>query len=93
MCEEIMDAHELNQLLEELNSDIDNELSEFFNNNTLLKTKFSQLIEVMVWEKYQLSDDIINKLDIITDDMDSFNFGIAKKDIRELRELLVEGDD
>lgn len=84
----MMNNNELKELLTELDSDIDNELNEFFNNNQRLKSKFSKLINIIVWENSSLNDDVINKLDILTDNMDSFNFNDAKNDIDELLRML-----
>lgn len=83
-----MNNGELKELLIELDSDIDNELREFFNNNHALKSKFSKLVNICILQDASFDEDIINKLDIITDNMDSFNFAGTKEDIHELLNVL-----
>lgn len=82
-----MNNKELKEFLDELDSLIDDELSEFFN-NSVLKSKFSTLVNIIVWNDDSLDDDIIDKLDVLTDNMDSFNFKDVKDNIDEIKDLL-----
>ncbi len=82
-----MNNKELKEFLDELDSLIDDELSEFFN-NSVLKSKFSTLVNIIVWNDDSLDDDIIDKLDVLTDNIDSFNFKDVKDNIDEIKDLL-----
>ena len=82
-----MNNKELKEFLDELDSLIDDELSGFFN-NSVLKSKFSTLVNIIVWNDDSLDDDIIDKLDVLTDNMDSFNFKDVKDNIDEIKDLL-----
>lgn len=83
-----MKNNELKELLTQLDTDIDKELTDFFNNNQILKSKFSKLVNISILEDASFDEDVIDKLDLITDNMDSFNFGSAKEDINELLKIL-----
>lgn len=83
-----MKNNELKELLTQLDTDIDKELTDFFNNNQILKSKFSKLVNISILEDASFDEDVIDKLDLITDNMDSFNFGSAKEDIKELLKIL-----
>lgn len=83
-----MNERELKELLTQLDLDINNQLTEFFNNNAVLKSKFSRLIHIIILENGVYSREVVDKLESLTDNMDSFNFGIVKEDIDELMEML-----
>lgn len=83
-----MNNNELKELLCELDSDIDNELSEFLSTNNVLKDKFTRLIDIIVRNDGSLDNTIINRLDVLTDDMDAFNFATVKEDIGDLIDIL-----
>ena len=83
-----MNNNELKELLCELDSDIDKELSEFLSTNHVLKDKFTRLIDIIVRNDGSLDNTIINRLDVLTDDMDAFNFATVKDDIGDLIEML-----
>lgn len=83
-----MNNNELKELLCELDSDIDNELSEFLSTNHVLKDKFTRLIDIIVRNDGSLDNTIINRLDVLTDDIDAFNFATVKEDIGDLIDIL-----
>ncbi len=83
----IMNKSELKEFLEEVDSLIDSELPVFFNNSPL-KSKFSSLIELSVWGDDSLDDEVMKRLDVLTDNMDSFDFGLVKNNIHDLEDLL-----
>lgn len=83
-----MNNNELKELLCELDSDIDNELSEFLSTNNVLKDKFTRLIDIIVRNDGSLDNTIINRLDVLTDDIDAFNFATVKEDIGDLIDIL-----
>lgn len=83
-----MNNNELKEFLSSLDSQIDRELSDFFNSSSL-KSSFSDLVNEVVWNDDSLDDVIVDKLDVLTDNMDSFNFGLVKDDIDDLLNLLV----
>lgn len=84
-----MKKNELKDFLDDLDLEIDNELSEFFSCSSL-KSKFSVLVKLIVWNDDSLDDEIIEKLDVLTDNMDSFNFCDVKENIDEIRDLLYD---
>ena len=82
-----MNTNELKDFLDVLDSEIDSELSDFFSSSPL-KYKFSTLVNLVVWNDGSLDDEVIERLDILTDNMDSFNFREVKENIDEIKDLL-----
>lgn len=82
-----MDSSDLISKLDELESAIDGDVRQSFESSEIYQL-FSELVNVSVFGDHDLSDEIIEKLDIITDNMDSLNFGLARDEILSLRELL-----
>ena len=82
-----MDNNELDVFLDELDELIDEELSVFFDNSPL-RGRFSRLVRLFVCDDASFSDEVLKELDVLTDNMDLYNFGIVKEDIVKIRELL-----
>ena len=82
-----MNNNDLNVLINELDELIDEELTEFFNNSSL-KEAFSRLVRLMGCDDASFCGEVLKELDVLTDEMDLYNFGIVKEDIVRVRELL-----
>ncbi|RAP54461.1 MAG: hypothetical protein BZ137_02190 [Methanosphaera sp. rholeuAM130] len=82
-----MNEEELLFLINQLDDDLDEELKGFFN-NSILYEYFKELINLTVFDDNSFDDEIIGKIDSLTDNMDEFNFKDVKDNIKDLKELL-----
>ncbi|RAP52151.1 MAG: hypothetical protein BZ133_01695 [Methanosphaera sp. SHI613] len=74
-------------LLNQLDGDLDEELNAFFN-DSILYEYFKELINLNVFDDNSFNDEIMAKIDSLTDNMDEFNFKDVKTNIKDLKELL-----
>ncbi len=81
-----MDKTELFELLNNAQEDIDTEMRQLFEKSDLYK-KYQKIIELTIFDD-NLEDEILDKIDNLTDNMDKLNFYDVKKDINELKEIL-----
>jgi hypothetical protein len=82
-----MNKEELLILLNQLDGDLDEELNAFFN-DSILYEYFKELINLNVFDDNSFNDEIMAKIDSLTDNMDEFNFKDVKTNIKDLKELL-----
>ncbi|MBO7719177.1 MAG: hypothetical protein J6S29_03380 [Methanosphaera sp.] len=82
-----MNKEELLILIKQLDADLDEELNAFFN-NSILHEYFKELINLTVFEDNSFEKDVMDKIDVLTDNMDEFNFKDVKDNIKDLKELL-----
>lgn len=83
-----MDKQELYELLSNVEEDIDTEIREMYENSELHK-KNEKLLELTIFDD-KLDDEIIKKIDTLTDSMDNLNFNESKKELNELKKILKE---
>ncbi len=83
-----MDNQELLTLLNNVEEDINTEIKEMFENSELYK-KSQSLIELTIFND-DLDDEIIKKIDILTDNMDKLNFADVIENIDEIKKLIKE---
>lgn len=81
-----MDKTELFELLNNAQEDIDTEMRQLFEKSDLYK-KYQKIIELTIFDD-NLEDEILDKIDNLTDNIDKLNFYDVKKDINELKEIL-----
>lgn len=82
-----MNKEELLILINQLEADLDEELNTFFD-NSILYEYFKELISLTVFEGNSFENIIMDKIDLLTDNMDDFNFKDVKDNINDLKELL-----
>lgn len=81
-----MNKTELFELLNNAQEDIDTEMRQLFEKSDLYK-KYQKIIELTIFDD-NLEDEILDKIDNLTDNIDKLNFYDVKKDINELKEIL-----
>lgn len=82
-----MNKEELLILINQLDADLDEELNVFFN-NSIIQEYFKELLNLTVFDADSFENDVIDKIDVLTDNMDEFNFKDVKDNIKDLKELL-----
>ena len=82
-----MNKEELLILINQLEADLDEELNTFFD-NSILYEYFKELISLTVFEGNSFENIIIDKIDLLTDNLDDFNFKDVQDNINDLKELL-----
>ena len=82
-----MNKEELLILINQLEADLDEELNTFFD-NSILYEYFKELISLTVFEGNSFENIIMDKIDLLTDNMDDFNFKDVQDNINDLKELL-----
>jgi hypothetical protein len=63
-------------------------LSVYVFNDSILYEYFKELINLNVFDDNSFNDEIMAKIDSLTDNMDEFNFKDVKTNIKDLKELL-----
>ncbi len=82
-----MNKEELLILINQLEADLDEELNTFFD-NSILYEYFKELISLTVFEGNSFENIIMDKIDLLTDNLDDFNFKDVQDNINDLKELL-----
>lgn len=82
-----MNKEELLILINQLEADLDEELNTFFD-NSILYEYFKELINITVFDGNSFENIIIDKIDLLTDNLDDFNFKDVQDNINDLKELL-----
>lgn len=83
----LMNDSELKKFLEDMEYCMDNDFRRTFEKSSLYSF-FEKLMVVVLWNEDSFDEDIIRRLDILTDNIDSFDFPEAKKNIDDLRKIL-----
>ncbi len=82
-----MNDSELKKFLEDMEYCMDNDFRRTFEASDLY-TFFKKLMDVVLRNDDGFDEDIVRRLDILTDNIDSFNFPEAKKNIDDLKKIL-----
>ncbi len=82
-----MDKSELKDFLDDLERCMDNDFRREFEESSLYPF-FKKLMLIVFWNEDGFDDDIVRRLDILSDNIDSFDFTLAKKNIDDLRKIL-----
>jgi transcription termination factor NusB len=82
-----MNETELKELLEDMEYCMDNDFRRTFESSDLY-TFFKRLMDLVLRDSESLDADIIRRLDILTDNIDQFDFPEAKKNINDLKKIL-----
>ena len=87
MKSDTMDNSELKKFLEDMEYCMDNDFRRTFESSDLY-TFFKKLMDIVLRDDESLDADIVRRLDILTDNIDQFDFPEAKKNLADLKKIL-----
>lgn len=82
-----MNESELKKFLEDMEYCMDNDFRRTFESSDLY-TFFKRLMTIVLKNDDNFDEDIVRRLDILTDNIDQFDFPEAKKNIDDLKKIL-----